>query len=134
MYIQITNVDAQTGILCTEEPMRTGPALPDIKGWQFIFANQSDYPIATNSDGSYAETPRYYGICDDDADTTLTGVLGILTEEEFNTAKETEHQARKPFPSWIGDTNTMSWQPPIAYPQDDKQYQWNESTINWVEI
>ena len=58
----------------------------------------------------------------------------ILTEEEFNSAKETEHQARKPFPSWIGDINTMSWQPPIPYPQDGKQYQWDESIVNWVEV
>lgn len=133
MYIKITNIDTQTKILCTEEPMRTGPTLPNIKGWQFDFANESDYPILTNPDGSYAETPLYYGTCDDDTDTTLTGVLGTLTQEEFNVAKETEHQARKPFPSWIGDINTMSWQPPIPYPQDSIFYYWDEPTVSWVQ-
>ena len=34
MYIQITNIDADTGILCTEAPMRTGPAIPSVKGFQ----------------------------------------------------------------------------------------------------
>jgi len=134
MFIQITDIDAATGIICTEDPMRTGPALPNVKGFYFIFANESAYPIALNADGSYAEMPLYYGTCDDDADTTLTGVVKVITEIEFNTDKQTEHQARKPYPSWVGDIDTMSWQPPVPYPQDGKYYQWDESIINWVEL
>jgi len=134
MYIKLTNIDAATGILCTKEPMRTGPTIPNVKGFQFIFAEESKYPLACNSDGSYAEMPLYYGTCDDDADTTLVGVVKVLTEAEFNADKEAEHQARKPYPSWIGDINTMSWQPPVPYQQDGKLYQWNESIINWVEV
>lgn len=134
MYIQITNIDAQTGIICTQEPMRTGPALPDVKGFQYSFAKESVYPIDTNGDGSYAEVPLYYGTCDDDADTTLTGIVKVLTEAEFNIDKETEHLARRPYFSWVGDIDTMSWQPPVPYPQDDKQYYWDESVINWAEV
>ena len=133
MYIQITNIDATTGIICTEEPMRTGPALPNIKGFQFVFQNESDFPIASNSDGSLSTAPLLYGSCDDDADTTLVGVLKVLTESECNADKEAEHQARKPYPSWVGDINTMLWQPPVPYPQDDKQYYWDEPTVSWVE-
>ena len=134
MHIQLTNIDAQTGILCTEEPMRTGPAIPNVKGFKFIFQNESDFPINTNIDGSYAEMPLYYGTCDDDADTTLTGVVKVLSEVEFNADKQTEHQARKPYPSWVGDNDTMSWQPPAPYPQDDKQYYWDEPTVSWKEF
>jgi hypothetical protein len=133
MYIQLTNIDAQTGILCTQEPMRTGPALPNVKGFEFIFQNESDFPIASNPDGSLSTAPLLYGSCDDDADTTLVGVLKVLTEAEFNADKQAEHQARKPYPSWVGDINTMSWQPPVLYPQDDKQYYWDEPTVSWVE-
>ena len=50
MHIQLTNIDAQTGILCTEAPMRTGPALPNVKGFQFIFQNESAFPIASNAE------------------------------------------------------------------------------------
>jgi hypothetical protein len=134
MYIKITDIDADTGILCTEAPMRTGPALPNVKGFQFIFAKESIYPIDTNADGSYVETPFYYGTCDDDADTTLVGVLKVLTQAEFDADKQTEFDARKPYPSWIGDIDTMSWQPPVPYPQDGKYYHWDELTINWVEV
>ena len=134
MYIQLTNIDADTGILCTEEPMRTGPAIPNVKGFQFIFQNESDFPIASNPDGSLTKPPLIWGTCDDDADTTLVGVLNVLSQVEFNADKQTEHQARKPYPSWVGDINTMSWQPSVPYPQDDKQYYWDEPTINWVEV
>ena len=133
MYIQLTNIDANTGILCTEAPMRTGPVMPEVKGFQYSFAKESVYPIDTNADGSYAEMPLYYGTCDDDADTSLTGVVKVLTEAEFNADKQAEHQARKPYPSWVGDIDTMSWQPPVPYPQDGKQYYWDEETINWAE-
>jgi hypothetical protein len=133
MYIQITDIDATTGILCTEAPMRTGPALPNVKGFQYSFAKESVYPLDTNADGSYTEMPLYYGTCDDDADTTLVGVLKVLSQVEFDADKQAEHQARKPYPSWIGDIDTMSWQPPVPYPQDDKRYYWDEPTVSWVE-
>lgn len=133
MYIQITNIDADTGVLCTQEPMQTGPVLPEVKGFQFIFAKESAYPIHTNADGSYAEMPLYYGTCDDDADTSLAGVVKVLSEVEFDADKLQEFNLRKPYPSWVGDLSTMSWQPPVPYPQDEKQYYWDEPTINWVE-
>lgn len=134
MYIQLTNVDADTGILCTEEPMRTGPAIPNVKGFRFIFQNESDFPILSNPDGSLSTAPLLYGTCDDDADTTLVGVLKVLSEVEFNAAKQAEHQARKPYPSWVGDIDSMSWQSPVPYPQDDKNYFWDEPTVSWKEF
>ena len=134
MYIQLTNIDAQTGILCTQEPMRTGPAIPNVKGFEFIFQNESDFPIASNPDGSLTKPPLIWGTCDDDADTALVGVIKTLTQAEFNANKQAEHQARKPYPSWVGDINTMSWQSPVPYPQDDKQYYWDEPTVSWKEF
>jgi len=134
MYIQLTNIDADTGILCTESPMRTGPAIPNVKGFQFIFQNESDFPIASNADGSLSTAPLLYGTCDDDADTTLVGVLKVLSQVEFDAVKQAEYIGRQPYPSWVGDIDTMSWQPPTPYPQDGKHYYWDELTINWVEV
>ena len=42
--------------------------------------------------------------------------------------------APAPFPSWTLNTNTWSWEAPVAYPTDGKIYQWNEETKNWVEV
>jgi hypothetical protein len=114
--------------------MRTGPALPNVKGFQFIFQNESDFPIASNPNGSLITAPLLYGTCDDDADTSLVGVLKVLSQVEFDADKLQEFNLRKPYPSWIGDINTMSWQPPIPYPQDDKRYYWDEPTVTWKEF
>jgi len=39
----------------------------------------------------------------------------------------------KPFDSWTLDTDTHTWTPPIAYPDDGKLYQWDESNKQWVK-
>jgi hypothetical protein len=138
MYICITEVDAVTKIVCTAEPQRTGPSMPAIKGWTHIWHDSSTWPVSTASDGTYLRAPRYYGTCDDDADTTIAGVLQVLTEAEFNAAKVAEHEARKPYPSWIGYIDTMTWAAPVARPADaimnggNVRYQWDEATVNWV--
>jgi len=38
------------------------------------------------------------------------------------------------FNSWVLNEDTCLWEPPVAYPNDGAKYQWNEETINWVEI
>jgi hypothetical protein len=114
--------------------MRTGPALPNVKGFQFIFQNESDFPIASNPDGSLTNPPLLYGTCDDDADTSLVGVLKVLSEVDFDADKLQEFNLRKPYSSWVGDIDTMSWQPPVPYPQDDKRYYWDEPSVSWKEF
>ena len=40
----------------------------------------------------------------------------------------------QPFPSWVLNNTTWSWEAPTPYPTDDKRYSWDEATTNWVEI
>jgi hypothetical protein len=40
----------------------------------------------------------------------------------------------KPYASWILDEDTCLWNAPIAKPDDDKQYTWNEDTLSWDEV
>ena len=44
--------------------------------------------------------------------------------------------APKPFNSWILNEDTCLWNAPVAMPQDDNRYSWNESTLTWdiVEV
>jgi len=35
--------------------------------------------------------------------------------------------------SWIFNETKYNWEPPIPYPQDGKEYFWNEEIINWQE-
>ena len=40
----------------------------------------------------------------------------------------------KPFNSWTFNSTTYLWEPPVAHPNDDKFYNWNESTRSWDEV
>jgi hypothetical protein len=139
VYIVVTEVDYSTGIPCTVEPQRTGPTMPAIKGLSIVWTDQSTWPVSLDRKGVYLRAPKYYGICDDDADTSLPGVLEVLTEAEWNSRRVAEHEARRPFPSWVGCLDTMSWEPPIPRPADDIHlpgglvaYNWDEATLSWV--
>ena len=37
----------------------------------------------------------------------------------------------KPYDSWILDEATCRWVAPVPYPQDEQNYGWNESIVNW---
>jgi hypothetical protein len=137
-YICITEVDAATKIPCTVEPQRTGPSMPNVNGWVYLWSDSSTWPIETAPDGTYLRAPKYYGTCNDDTDTSISGVLEVLTETEWNARKVTEHEARRPYPSWIGYLDTMTWGAPISRPADavvnggNVRYQWDEATVNWI--
>ena len=39
--------------------------------------------------------------------------------------------APKPFNSWILNEQTCLWEAPIAKPNDENKYNWNELTLSW---
>ena len=39
--------------------------------------------------------------------------------------------APKPYPSWILNETTCRWEAPVAYPDDENNYNWNESEQSW---
>lgn len=134
MYICVTEVDSKTKIVCTEAPQTNGPSLPAVKGLKLDWADKSTWPVELAQGGTYLRAPKYYGTCDDDADTTIAGVLEILTEQEWMQRKYNEFYARQPYPSWIWDAETFVWSSPVPYPEgaEDWEYQWDEETVNWV--
>jgi|TARA_Y100000296_G_C5046756_1_gene192689 hypothetical protein len=38
----------------------------------------------------------------------------------------------KPYDSWILNEDACLWEAPVAYPDDEKIYKWNEETTSWV--
>jgi hypothetical protein len=40
----------------------------------------------------------------------------------------------KPFASWTLNEDTCNWEAPVAYPDDEKMYTWDEATTSWVEV
>jgi hypothetical protein len=140
MYICVTEVDKNTKIICTVEPQRTGPSMPNVKGLTIVWADKSTWPVELAPDGTYLRAPKYYGVCDEDAEIAISGVLEILTEQEFLSRKEIEILARKPFSSWVWNETTQYWEPPFPRPADaiinggNVAYEWNESIVNWSPI
>lgn len=39
-----------------------------------------------------------------------------------------------PYPSWLLEETTCTWNSPIPLPDDGRYYQWDESTTNWMSI
>ena len=39
--------------------------------------------------------------------------------------------APKPFNSWTLNETTCTWEAPVAYPDDENNYNWNESEQSW---
>ena len=140
MHIVVTEVDAVTKVVCTSEPQRTGPSMPAIKGLQIVWQDKSTWPVEVAQDGTYLRAPKYFGTCDADADLNVAGMLEVLTETEWDERRVTEHEATKPYPSWVGYLETMSWAAPVARPADaimnggNVRYQWDEATVNWVAV
>jgi hypothetical protein len=42
--------------------------------------------------------------------------------------------APKPFPSWLLNNTTWTWEAPTPMPTDGKMYTWDEPTLAWVEV
>jgi len=73
-------------------------------------------------DGGVALRANYAGI-GYTLDTTVVqdGVIGVF-------------YAPQPYPSWTLNTQTYEWQAPVPYPNDEKVYVWDESTLSWVLV
>ena len=134
-YIVITEVDAKTKIPCTDEPQRTGPSMPNIKGLLLDWADKSTWPVELDITGKYLRAPKYYGTCDDDADLTISGVLEELTQVEWMSRKHDEFYARQPYSSWTWNSFDFTWSSPVPYPanEDYNKYFWDEATTSWKE-
>ena len=39
----------------------------------------------------------------------------------------------QPFPSWTLDEQTCQWISPVPFPNDEKQYFWDEPSVSWKE-
>ena len=40
----------------------------------------------------------------------------------------------QPFPSWTLDEQTCQWNSPVPFPNDEKQYFWDEPSVSWKEF
>lgn len=41
---------------------------------------------------------------------------------------------KPPYESWTLNEDTCQWDSPVPYPNDNKDYSWDEVTLSWIEI
>jgi hypothetical protein len=83
------------------------------EGYQWLIDNLGGTWIKTSYNGSIRK--RFAGI-----GYTYNPTLDAFIEPQ-------------PYPSWTLDSEA-DWQAPVAKPNDDKKYYWDESILSWVEI
>ena len=42
--------------------------------------------------------------------------------------------APKPFTSWVLDEETATWEAPVAYPESEGNYVWDEASTSWKPL
>ena len=80
-----------------------------------VHYDRSTNPPTPSGDQSKALRKNYAGI-------------GMIYDKD----KDAFYQPQ-PYASWILNATTCLWEPPVAYPDDGKYYEWNESSKSWVE-
>ena len=40
----------------------------------------------------------------------------------------------QPYPSWVLNEDTCLWDPPVAMPDDDQDYLWDEDSLSWLVV
>lgn len=87
-YLKFTHVDAVTGVSVFDAPAANGPVYPAVAGLVFVWARESQYPTLT---------PELFGTCPDGVNVEdLPGVLAVLSEADFEAAREAEKRALVP--------------------------------------
>ena len=84
-YIKYTKVDFITRKSCIEGPCKSGPDNPSVEGLEEGFCLESQFPTSC---------PVFYGTCNWDANTEVSGVLGLLTKDEYEAAFTREMRDR----------------------------------------
>ena len=99
-YLKFTYVDAITGISVASHPATNGPVFPPVKGLEYAWARESQYPT---------ETPEFFGTCPDDAETQIDGVLGVYLQADWETMREDEMRTRPAVPT-VESIRTQKWE------------------------
>lgn len=132
-FVKIENGQPVSGVITEQNLFQAFPH----------FANNgvsSEFAIVKKATETAPETPPYHNW----AGTKVVMVDGAWVEQHvFEPMTEAEREATKAaakywhektgLKSWIWNENDCSFYPPVPQPQDGKTYEWNESSLSWVE-
>ncbi len=105
----VKNIEVVNNSVATTE--EAGIAfLRELHGQQFNYKQMGTAPFTSNG----VEVTRNYG----GVNFTYNASLDLFIEPQ-------------PFASWVLDELTGRYNPPVARPNDDNEYRWNEETTTW---
>ena len=69
-------------------------------------------------------------------ETSYTGSIrkNYATRDGIYDSARDAFYTKQPWALWTLDESTCLWEAPTVYPDDGKDYDWNEATTNWVEV
>lgn len=108
------------------------PEFPAVKGLELKWTDESNHSGPVFIKKEDAVEPLFYGTCDDDAETNLTGVVSVLTEQAYKDAFRAEKYKVPHRETWVFDEEKLCWVPPLPCPSDGADYQWDEEHQAWV--
>jgi hypothetical protein len=119
-FAEINSENIVTNIIVAEQEFIDSGAVGDANNWVQTSYNTRGgvhYAPDTNTpDGGVALRKNYAGF----------GFTYDVSRDAF--------YEPQPYPSWTLDNDTCQWNAPVAYPDDDKFYTWDEENTQWEEI
>jgi hypothetical protein len=119
-FAEINSENIVTNVIVADQEFIDSGAVGDANNWiQTSYNTRGGVHYAPDSntpDGGVALRKNYAGI----------GFTYDETKDAFI--------APQPFASWTLDDDTCQWNAPVAYPDDDKMYMWDEDNTQWKEL
>jgi hypothetical protein len=128
LYIETENGLPKNHPALEENILQAFGSIPD----NWVLFERIQKPLLDTYDVFYQEEPEYQlidGIYKD------VWMIRPMTAEEIATKKaNTIAEWNNQFPSWLFNEILCKFEPPIYYPQDGKQYYWDEPSTSWQEV
>ena len=119
-FAEINSENIVTNVIVADQEFIDSGAVGDANNWiQTSYNTRGGVHYAPDSntpDGGVALRKNYAGI-------------GFTYDETKDAII-----APQPFASWTLDDDTCQWNAPVAYPDDDKMYMWDEDNTQWKEL
>jgi hypothetical protein len=119
-FAEINSENIVTNVIVAEQEFIDSGAVGDANNWVQTSYNTRGgvhYAPDTNTpDGGVALRKNYAGF----------GFTYDVSRDAF--------YEPQPYPSWTLDNDTCQWNAPVAWPDDDKFYKWDEENTQWEEI
>ena len=78
------------------------------------------------------DQPENFIPCKRNGDQDEGDSLGVVAVQGYVYDRELdEFRPPQRFPSWVFDTNSWSWEAPVAQPEDGQKYYWDEEATEW---